>query len=420
MSTPPRSATLAPFQVRSFRFQWPSDLAASWAFEMETLILGWYVLVETGSVLLLTLFASLQYVGTLLSPLFGVAGHRLGNKRVFCAMRATYAVLAGVLMLLAFTGALRPLHVFIITALMGLVRPSDLVLRHALIGETLPIGQFVGAASISRTTQDSARVMGALTGAGLVAVLGIAPAYAVVACFYVLSLLLTLGVAGPRRIGHESALPVPALRPSAWQDLKEGMVYVWNTPPLLAAVWLALLVNLTAFPLVNGLLPYVAKEIYGTDQTGLGYLVAGFAGGALVGSIVLLRFGHAVRPARMMVTGCAGWYVLTLLFAQMQGLAGGILLLVLAGFAQSLGMVPMAAMLLRSSAERFRGRVMGIRMLAIYTLPIGLLAAGPLIEHFGFRAVATVYCLTGLALTLWIGVRWRDHLWRSGAPANLR
>ena len=39
---------LAPFSVRSFRFQWPADLATSWSFEMETLILGWYVLVAVG------------------------------------------------------------------------------------------------------------------------------------------------------------------------------------------------------------------------------------------------------------------------------------------------------------------------------------------------------------------------------------
>lgn len=410
-----RSPALAPFQVRSFRYQWPSDIAASWAFEMETLILGWYVLVETESVLLLTLFASLQYVGTLLSPLFGVAGHRLGNKRVLCAMRATYVVLATVLMALAFTGTLQPLYVFIITALMGLVRPSDLVLRHALIGETLPLSQFVGAASISRTTQDSARVMGALSGAGLVATLGIAPAYAVVVTFYAASLLLTLGVSStPPR----SAEATPATRPSAWHDLKEGLAYVWNRPPLLAAIWLALLVNLTAFPLVNGLLPYVARDIYGTDQTGLGYLVAGFAGGALLGSILLTRFGHAIRPARMMIIACVWWYVLTGLFAQMQSLAGGLPLLFLAGLAQSLSMVAMSAMLLRSSGGRFRSRVMGIRMLVIYTLPIGLLASGPLIGYFGFRAMAAGYCIVGLAFTLLIAVRWRAHIWRPGAPAN--
>ncbi|MGH7413252.1 MAG: MFS transporter, partial [Candidatus Rokuibacteriota bacterium] len=45
---------LASFRVKSFRFQWPADLLTSWAFEMETLILGWYVMVQTGSVLLLT------------------------------------------------------------------------------------------------------------------------------------------------------------------------------------------------------------------------------------------------------------------------------------------------------------------------------------------------------------------------------
>ena len=40
----------SPFSVRSFRFQWPADLATSWAFEMEALILGWYILETTGSV----------------------------------------------------------------------------------------------------------------------------------------------------------------------------------------------------------------------------------------------------------------------------------------------------------------------------------------------------------------------------------
>jgi Na+/melibiose symporter-like transporter len=382
---------------------------------METLILGWYILVETGSVFLLTVFASLQYVGTLLSPLIGVAGHRHGNKRVFCAMRGFYLLLALLLTTLALTETLQPLHVFVITAMMGLVRPSDLVIRHSLIGETLPVGQFVGAASISRTTQDSARVMGALSGAGLVATLGVGMAYVVVTAFYMASLLLTLGVSASRPHQATAGMPV---RTSVLHDLREGLSYVWQTPPLLAAIWLALLVNLTAFPLVNGLLPYVAKKIYLTDQTGLGYMVAGFAGGALIGSLFLTRFAHLVRPARMMVGGCVVWYAMTLLFSQMQSLGAGIVMLLLAGLAQSLGMVSMAAMLLRSSEERFRSRVMGIRMLAIYTLPLGLLASGPLIEHFGFRAMATAYCMVGLVLTLWIGIRWHRHVWHSAAPAN--
>src|SRR3546814_18907314 len=64
------------------------SFATSWAFEMETIILGWYVLVETGSVLLLTVFASLQYIGTLITPMFGVIGDRIGSRNLLCAMRA--------------------------------------------------------------------------------------------------------------------------------------------------------------------------------------------------------------------------------------------------------------------------------------------------------------------------------------------
>lgn len=421
MSATLRVPALAPFRVRSFRFQWPADLATSWAFEMETLILGWYVLVETQSVLLLTLFASLAYLGTLFAPMFGVMGHRVGNKKLFCAMRATYATLATALMTLTLTGVLVPLHVFIIAALMGLVRPSDLVMRYALIGETIPGNQLMGATSVSRTTQDSARIIGALAGAGLVAALGMGPAYVVIACFYAVSFFLTLGVGGARsRARPPDDLAGLSARPSPWHDLRDVVAYVWTTPQLLAAMALAFLINLTAFPLVMGLLPYVAKEIYRTDQTGLGYLVASFAFGALLGSITLSRIGHTIRPARMMLVCCAIWYAMIMLFAQMQGLLGGSMALMAAGLAQSLGMVPMQAMLLRTAAERFRGGVVGIRMLMIYGVPIGLLIAAPLIGRFGYPATATLYCAIGLAFILLIAVRWRAHLWRLGAPANAR
>src|SRR5437773_4600364 len=119
------SAMLAPFQVRSFRFQWPADLLTSWGIEMENLVLGWYILVETGSVLALTLYWALQYLGTLLAPVFGMLGDRLGQRRVMCLMRAHYALLSMAVTVLAFAGALRPTHVFGIAALSGLVRPCD-------------------------------------------------------------------------------------------------------------------------------------------------------------------------------------------------------------------------------------------------------------------------------------------------------
>jgi hypothetical protein len=337
--------------------------------------------------------------------------------KVLAAMRATYATLAATLMMLLLTGVLVPWHVFVIVTLMGLVRPSDLVLRYALIGETIPAEQIMGATSISRTTQDSARIMGSLAGAAIVATLGMGAAYVVVTSFYVASLLLTLRVNVVRGAAQHAKQATMA-DTSAWRDLRDGMTYVWNTPQMRAAMYLAFLVNLSAFPLVMGLMPYVAKEIYHTDQTGLGYLVASWASGALAGSIVLSRIGHAIRPARFMIVFSVLWYLMVMIFAQMTSPVAGGVFLFLAGFAQSLGMVTMSAMLLRNSAGQFRSRVMGIRMLMIYGVPIGLIIAGPLISRFGYPATAAIYCVFGIACTLLIAARWHKHLWQADAQGN--
>ena len=237
MSIISETSALAPFRLRSFRLQWPADMATSWAFEMESLILGWYVLVETQSVLMLALFASLQFTGTLIGPMFGVMGDRIGHRNLLCAMRAVYATLATTLMGLTLAGLVTPVYVFIIAALTGLVRPSDIGMRAAVVGATMPSAQLMAAMGIQRTTQDTARIAGALTGAGLVALLGMGAAYAVVAALYASSLLLTWKAGGVRavadaRVAHGNA----AARASPWRELKEGLSYVRNTPLLLAVM----------------------------------------------------------------------------------------------------------------------------------------------------------------------------------------
>ena len=386
---------------------------------METLILGWYVLVETGSVLLLTLFASLSYVGTLIAPLFGVVGDRIGHRDLLAMMRATYALLAGTLMTLALTGHLSPLYVLVIVAVMGLVRPSDLGVRGALVATIMPHDQLIGAISLSRTTMDTARIAGALSGAGLFAVLGMGPAYVAIVSLYVVSTLLTLCVVAPSKPHPIDEAADSAMGRSPMRDLKEGVAYVWTTPRMRAAMWIAFLANLTAYPLSNGLLPYVAREIYRTNQTGLGYLSASFAVGSLVGSVLLSLIG-GIRVARLLIGATVMWYAALLLFVQMQTVPAAIVCLMLAGFSQSLCMISIAVILMRTSSAHFRGRVMGVRMLVIYGLPLGLLAAGSLIDEIGFAATGTLYATAGVALMMAIVLHWRADLWHAHAPANAK
>ncbi len=399
---------LAAFQVRSFRFQWPGDLLASWAFEMETLILGWYILVESGSVLLLTLFGSLNFLGTLLAPMFGAAGDQFGRRIMMCSMRAFLAFLAAVIMVLGLLDSLNLGLVFVVVIFGGLVRPSDIVMRNSLIGDTMPAGRLANALGLSRTTMDSARIVGALTGAGLFSVLGIGYAYVVVTAFYLISFAFTFGVSAARPAPAAAGAP----KLSQWTEFKDGLNVVRTTPVLLAIMLLAFLINMTAFPISHGLMPYVAREIFAVDENGLGQLVAGFATGALTGSIFMAIAGARGHPGRMSLFGVLGWYICLAVFIQFETKNAGFAALMIMGVSHSIGMISMSVLLLDATESRYRGRVMGVRMLAVYGLPIGLMASGVLIEWIGFKATASIYITTGIVLTLFIGYRWRAAFWR--------
>jgi MFS family permease len=362
----------------------------------------------------LTVFGALMFVGTLLSPLLGTLGDRVGLRRVLAGMRACYALLAGAIGVLVISGNLGPQAVLVVAFLVGLIKPSDIGLRSALVSATVPPEHLVAAMGISRTTQDSARIGGALAGAGFMATLGMASAYGVIVALYIVGVVLTLR-SGASPAPHAAASTGAT---SPWRDLLEGLQHVWHTPRLRAAMSLAALVNLCAFPLSGGLMPYIARDVFGLDQQGLGWLVASFATGALLGSLSISTFGMHLRPARTMLASCVAWYLCLLGLALPIGAAVAMALYVAAGLSQSLSMITLSIILLRTSHERFRGRVMGVRMLAIYTLPIGLLAAGPIVAAVGFRGLVLLYVGLGLSLLAAIALLWHEDLVQHSAPAN--
>jgi len=379
---------------------------------MEALILGWYVLSATGSVEWLVVFGSLPWIGALFALFLGMAGDRLGLRALLCLSRGGYTIVAGTLMVLTVTGALSPMQVFVLYGITGLMRPSDQAMRNVLIAQTTPPGTLMGALGLSRTTGDMAKVLGSLAGAGGVAMIGMGPAYVVVTALYASAFLLALGLARPPlHAGHAKAHDV-------LRGQMDAIRYTWSKPDLFGAFVIAFIGNLLAFPFVLGLLPYAAKEVYRVGQAGLGYLAAAFALGALAGSIMVGANMMRVAAGRMMLWSCGVWFVAVILLGQSRSFAIGFALLFLSGLMQSLCLTPLAAVMLRGSSLEMRGRVMGMRVLAVWGLPLGLLASGPLIAHFGYVACTVLYGCLGLAATLAVGYRCRDDLWDRSAPAN--
>ena len=99
-----------------------------------------------------------------------------------------------------------------------------------------------------------------------------------------------------------------------------------------------------------------------------------------------------------MAIGLVAWLGLVAVLAFTGSHTSGMVVLVVLGFAQSLAMISMGVALLMVTAPAYRGRVMGVRMLAVYGNPVGLLLGGALIEWMGVRFQFLAFAAAGLVL----------------------
>ena len=389
---------LASFEIPDFRNLWISDVLSLWGFEMETLILGWYVLIQTDSALMVGIVAALRSAGTLISPVLGVYVDRLSKRNVFVAMRIMFTLVAVGVALSAWSDALEVWHVMLAAGVSGLLRPPEMVVRQSLIGDSVPKSLLMNAVGLNRITMDTSKVVGALAGAGVMATFGIANAYVLITVMYLGSIVFSLRIkVGLAAVGHATS--------NAYAELTAGFAHIRSSRILSGVMILAFFANLAAFPLTHGLLPMLARDVFGLDELGLAQLAASAAAGALTGSILIgiVR----VRADVMMLAGLLAWQVLIIGVAFAPTMVAAEVLLFLTGLASSFGMISMLVVLLQRADPQFRGRVMGVRMLAVYGLPVGLLIGGAMIEWIGVRETIGAFGVAGLLAFGVETLRWR-------------
>ena len=73
-------------------------------------------------------------------------------------------------------------------------------------------------------------------------------------------------------------------------------------------------------------------------------------------------------------------------------------------------MVSMSVILISQLEKHMRGRVIGIRILAIYGVPIGLMGTSYFIHMVGFQGTVNMYVVIGITLTAIIWFKWRKAL----------
>jgi MFS family permease len=384
---------------KGFAILWGSDLAVSSAEFLELFILSWYVLQKTESPTILGIYAALRFTGTLFAPLLGVLVDHFGLRRSFNLSRSIFFILSFILAAIFLLEEPSILVILFMSALLGVMRSTDLITRQSVLTHMVSQGELQNAVALSRMGRDLTQIIVPIAAGFLLSSLGTEVTYLGVVILYALSVVLSLMIPKFPRIMFDT-------KSNMWGFFTEGLSYIKSYPFLIALLLIAFIVNLTAFPLNHALLAVISNSMFDTDATGFGIIMGGYSAGALLGSLWISYFSEMRRPSRLMVFGCIFWHVAIFSIAFSTYFYVSVSIVLLAGIFQSFSMVIMAMLILRYTSEDMRSRVLGVRQLAVYGLPLGLVISGFVSENFDVVAALIGNAVVGLLLLAFVLITW--------------
>ena len=391
------------FQSPNFRYFWASEFFNNIGDQMSLVVLAWFVLVETNSPFMLGLFGALRFFGSLVAPLFGVAADRYDRRLLLFMIRTASAAFAAALLALSATGALEVWHAIFLSSLWGITRTFGEVTREAMTADLVEPQRLATAVSLIRTCQSASQMVGPLVGGILLDRNGLTAAYVPIVAAHVASCFLVLLIHGiPKGVNIAGS--------SVLQNLVEAASYIRRDNVVLGLLLMAFLVNFTTLTLIGGMMAVYARDVLNTGPVGLAALLWAFATGAFVGSLGLAGWRPIRRRGRFLIVTALVWHIWLLALSQSNWLGLSLPILLVYGGFSSFTMVTMATMLIGITAPEYRGRVMGVRSLAVYGLPLGLLASGALIGTMGVPMTFSLAAALGAVVIVFIVLRLRK-LW---------
>ena len=377
---------------RNFARVWASMSLFQVGSQMEFLALGWFVLKLTDDPFLVGLIASARMGLNFLALFAGAIADRLPRHRLLASIELVMTGLGLLVLTLLLTDLLEVWHLFAMTVTAGLFRIFQMPSAQALIGDTLPEDKISNGAALSSMAMNISTILGPLAGGLLYATLGPVGTWSVVALLYFCSALLAFSIRPLRMTSSRQ-------QGSVFRTVIEGLRYVKGQQVLWATLGVAVVINLTGWPFHTALLPIFADKVLDTGPAGLGLLTASFGIGALCGSLGWASVRNLRHTGKLMILAVIVWHGSMALFALSSSLYLSLTILLLTGAAFSSTQVMMLTVMLRTTLPEYRGRVLGLRVLAIYTYTFGGAGSGAIAGLWGAPWAATIIGATGIVLT---------------------
>lgn len=387
-----RSALDYPF-VRAFAAGRFTSVAG---YQIISVAVGWHLYERTGQALALGIVGLVEVVPIVaLMAVAGSAADRFPRRTIGMIAHALLSLAAiGLAVTTWFDGPL--LAVYAMVAVVGIGRAFAAPSVNTILPQLLPPVVFANVNAWVASGVQLAAILGPAVGGAIIAASGSsAAAFAAAAVLELTFVVLLLLV--PR---------APATKITGTRGgIFAGLTFVGRNPVFLAAITIDLFAVL--FGGAVALLPIFARDILQVGPTGLGWLRAAPAAGALTMALVTTRLPPWTRPGRALLAAVAGFGLAMVGFGLSTSFAFSLVCLFLTGVCDNVSVVIRLTLEQMITPDALRGRVSAVKHLfvsmsnEIGALESGVTAAlfGPVVSVVG-GGIATI-AVVGFALWRW-------------------
>ncbi len=329
-----------------------------------------------------------------LAPLGGGIADWLDRRSLLLATQSLLMVLAFLLGLATYTGAIRFWMIIVISFCSAAVLSVDQPTRFALLPSLVPAEDLMNAISLQSVVFNGASMLGPALAGVAVNVVGFAGDFFLNAASFV-PVLVALVIL---RASNEPGMAGGPQRASLLSSVREGLKAV-RADVALPTILLVYGVLLLAGPSPALLLPVFATKVLGVGASGLGLLFSALGSGTVVGSLAVASLGDYPHKHRLLWAGYAIWVAALATFSFSSGLWLAMVTLLLLGAAQN-GLSATTITLMQTRVPpQMRGRVMSLNtMLLMGVRPLGDFPASALIALIGVQTTAlAAACLVGVS-----------------------
>ena len=395
--------TFRSFRRRDFALVWASGNIAMAGRQMEVIAVLWLVLELTGNAVMVGLAGAAPLSLAFLSVFAGAVVDRLPRRILLATMQFIAAALAFLLMALLLMDALQVWMIFVIIIGGGVFRTFELPVSNALIIDTVPSDRLTNAVAMLGLGQNLMQFVGPIVAGYLFTPLTPGGLFGFIGAMYAIGGALALLVRTRNTvIGHTTPREIIT-------GVAAGMRHVWQRKELFMALLIAAMYNVTGFPFTTALMPIFARDTLQAGPEVLGLLNGAMGLGAVFGALLVAGLGNFRRQGWWLVWAVnGGWHLSMIVFAAvvmtLPGLLpfAAVLALALAvkvwtGVGRAGSLVLVMTVLMGNSDPEYRGRMGGMRVLAIQAHFPASALNGWLVTQIGAPLTALYLGIGGMA-----------------------